>query len=118
VELPPSLANWATLAEGYFSPRRSSAHAREPEPSISQTRAPRSLPLFRLRRIRNAQRSRNERFLIVFVIAWPLPPFDIFRLEANGEVLWIRSAEDLKSARLALKQFDGIFAARIRDPQP
>jgi hypothetical protein len=52
------------------------------------------------------------------VIAWPLPPFDIFRLEANGEVLWIRSAEDLKSARLALKQFDGIFAARIRDPQP
>jgi len=33
-----------------------------------------------------------------------LPPFDIFRIEANGEVLWIKSVEDLKSARIALKE--------------
>jgi hypothetical protein len=33
-----------------------------------------------------------------------LPPFDIFRIEAQGEVLWIRSAEDLKSARLVVKE--------------
>lgn len=32
-----------------------------------------------------------------------LPPFDIFRVEPNGDVLWIKSAEDLKSARLAVK---------------
>jgi hypothetical protein len=32
-----------------------------------------------------------------------LPPFDIFRVEANGEVLWVRSAEDLKSARAAVQ---------------
>jgi hypothetical protein len=33
-----------------------------------------------------------------------LPPFDIFRVEADGEVLWVRSAADLKSARLAVKE--------------
>jgi hypothetical protein len=33
-----------------------------------------------------------------------LPPFDIFRVETNGEVLWIKSAADLKSARLAVKE--------------
>ncbi len=32
-----------------------------------------------------------------------LPPFDIFRVEADGGVLWIKSAADLKSARLAVK---------------
>jgi hypothetical protein len=33
-----------------------------------------------------------------------LPPFDIFRVETNGEVLWIKSAADLKSARLAVNE--------------
>jgi hypothetical protein len=33
-----------------------------------------------------------------------LPPFDIFRVEANGEVLWIKPAEDLKSARLTVTE--------------
>jgi hypothetical protein len=33
-----------------------------------------------------------------------LPPFDIFRMETNGDVLWIKSAADLKSARLAVKE--------------
>ena len=33
-----------------------------------------------------------------------LPPFDIFRIEDNGEVLWIRSADDLKTARLAVEK--------------
>jgi hypothetical protein len=31
-----------------------------------------------------------------------LPPFDIFKIEENGDVLWIRSADDLKAARLAI----------------
>jgi hypothetical protein len=31
-----------------------------------------------------------------------LPPFDIFKREANGEVRWIKSVEDFKSARLAV----------------
>lgn len=33
-----------------------------------------------------------------------LPPFDIFRVEADGKVLWIKSAPDLKSARLAVQE--------------
>lgn len=33
-----------------------------------------------------------------------LPPFDIFKLEADGEVLWVKSAPDLKSARLAVQE--------------
>ena len=33
-----------------------------------------------------------------------LSPFDIFRVEADGEVLWVKSAADLKSARLAVKE--------------
>ena len=33
-----------------------------------------------------------------------LPPFDIFRVEDNGEVLWIKSADDLKTARLAVEK--------------
>jgi len=33
-----------------------------------------------------------------------LPPFDIFKREANGELHWIKSAEDFKSARLAVKE--------------
>jgi len=41
-----------------------------------------------------------------------LPPFDIFRVEPNGEVLWIKSAEDLKSARLAVKE---LMAASPRE---
>jgi hypothetical protein len=32
-----------------------------------------------------------------------LPPFDIFRVEAHCEVAWVKSAADLKSARLAVK---------------
>jgi hypothetical protein len=32
-----------------------------------------------------------------------LPPFDIFRVEAHCEVVWVKSAADLKSARLAVK---------------
>ena len=32
-----------------------------------------------------------------------LAPFDIFRVEPNGEVLWIKSAEDWKSARSAVQ---------------
>src|ERR1700739_3562011 len=31
------------------------------------------------------------------------PPFDIFRVEAHCEVVWVKSAVDLKSARLAVK---------------
>jgi hypothetical protein len=33
-----------------------------------------------------------------------LPPFDIFRVEAHGEVLWVKSVGDFKSARLALNE--------------
>ena len=33
-----------------------------------------------------------------------LPPFDIFKRKANGEALWIKSAEDFKSARLAIQE--------------
>jgi hypothetical protein len=33
-----------------------------------------------------------------------LPPFDIFRREASGDVLWIKSAEDLKSASAAVRE--------------
>lgn len=33
-----------------------------------------------------------------------LPPFDIFRVEPHGEVLWVKSAEDWKSARLAVQE--------------
>jgi hypothetical protein len=33
-----------------------------------------------------------------------LPPFDIFRIEPNGEVYWVKSAEDLKSARLYVQE--------------
>ena len=33
-----------------------------------------------------------------------LPPFDIFRVEPSGEVLWVRSAPDLKSARLEVQK--------------
>ena len=33
-----------------------------------------------------------------------LPPFDIFRVEADGEVLWVKSVADLKSARLVVKE--------------
>jgi hypothetical protein len=33
-----------------------------------------------------------------------LPPFDIFRVEPNGEVLWVKAAEDWKSARLAVQE--------------
>src|SRR5689334_13223028 len=33
-----------------------------------------------------------------------LPPFDIFRIEDNGEVVWIRSADDLKTARVAVEK--------------
>lgn len=33
-----------------------------------------------------------------------LPPFDIFKREASGEVLWIKSAEDLKFARAAVQE--------------
>jgi hypothetical protein len=33
-----------------------------------------------------------------------LPPFDIFKRESDGEVLWIKSAEDFKSARTAVKE--------------
>lgn len=40
----------------------------------------------------------------VCLTALMLPPFDIFKVEANGDVLWIRSAADLKSARLAVKE--------------
>jgi hypothetical protein len=32
-----------------------------------------------------------------------LPPLDIFRVEAHCEVVWVKSAADLKSARLAVK---------------
>jgi hypothetical protein len=32
-----------------------------------------------------------------------LPPFDIFKVEAHCEVVWVKSAADLKSARLAVK---------------
>ena len=32
-----------------------------------------------------------------------LPPFDIFRVDAHCEVIWVKSAADLKSARLAVK---------------
>jgi len=32
-----------------------------------------------------------------------LPPFDIFRVEAHCEVVWVKSAVDFKSARLAVK---------------
>src|ERR1700747_3565007 len=38
------------------------------------------------------------------VKATMLPPFDIFRVEADGGTLWIKSAADLKSARLAVKE--------------
>jgi hypothetical protein len=41
-----------------------------------------------------------------------LPPFDIFRIEASGEVLWIQSAADLKSARLAVKELMASSPAR------
>lgn len=33
-----------------------------------------------------------------------LPPFDIFKIEASGDVLRIKPAADLKSARLAVKE--------------
>jgi hypothetical protein len=33
-----------------------------------------------------------------------LPPFDIFRIEPNGEVVWVKAAEDLKSARLLVQE--------------
>lgn len=33
-----------------------------------------------------------------------LPPFDIFRHEANEEVLWIKSVDSFKAARLAVKE--------------
>lgn len=33
-----------------------------------------------------------------------LPPFDIFRVEANRDTLWVNSAADLKSARLIVKE--------------
>ncbi len=33
-----------------------------------------------------------------------LAPFDIFRVEPNGEVLWIKAAEDWKSARIAVQE--------------
>jgi hypothetical protein len=33
-----------------------------------------------------------------------LPPFDIFSVEPNGEVLWIKAAEDWKSARLDVQE--------------
>jgi hypothetical protein len=33
-----------------------------------------------------------------------LPPFDIFKIEDNGDVLWMRSADDWKSARLAVEK--------------
>ena len=33
-----------------------------------------------------------------------LPPFDIFRVEADGNTVWVKSAPDLKSARLAVKE--------------
>ena len=32
-----------------------------------------------------------------------LPPFDIFRVEAHCEVVWVKSAADWKSARLPVK---------------
>jgi hypothetical protein len=32
-----------------------------------------------------------------------LPPFDIYRIEANGDVVWITTAEDWKSARTAVR---------------
>ena len=33
-----------------------------------------------------------------------LPPLNIFRLEPNGEVLWVQPAADLKAARLAIEE--------------
>ena len=33
-----------------------------------------------------------------------LPPFDIFRLEPAGEVLWLKSADTFKSARAAVQE--------------
>lgn len=33
-----------------------------------------------------------------------LAPFDIFRVEPNGEVVWLQAAEDWKSARLVVQQ--------------
>jgi hypothetical protein len=33
-----------------------------------------------------------------------LPPFDIFRVEADAGTVWVKSAADLKSARLIVKE--------------
>ncbi len=33
-----------------------------------------------------------------------LPPFDIFSVEPNGEVVWLQAAEDWKLARLAVQE--------------
>ena len=33
-----------------------------------------------------------------------LPPFDIFRLEPKGDMLWVKSADDWKSARIAVRE--------------
>ena len=33
-----------------------------------------------------------------------LPPFDIFSVEPNGDVLWVERAADLKSAKLAVQE--------------
>jgi hypothetical protein len=33
-----------------------------------------------------------------------LPPFDIFRVETNGDVFWVRSAENWKSARAVVQE--------------
>lgn len=33
-----------------------------------------------------------------------LPPFDIFRRETDGGVLWMKSAESFKAARMAVKE--------------
>jgi hypothetical protein len=41
-----------------------------------------------------------------------LPPFDIFRREASGEVLWVKAADDWKSARAAVEQ---LMASSPRD---
>src|SRR5690349_14881681 len=33
-----------------------------------------------------------------------LPPFDIFRIDGNGEVLWVKPADDWKSVRAAVQE--------------
>jgi len=42
--------------------------------------------------------------ILDIIVSAMLPPFDIFRVEANGDSLWVKSTPDFKSARLTVNE--------------